>query len=128
MHIPGQTEPLRESLGEGEVLLVGRRPSRDDVPLGTLPAARVREVTVASRLVSATHLLAWREGTSLHLRDPASRNGTSLHAPSGALVRVDAEGLTLELAAAAPTTAPDRPAPARWSGDDDFAEAVARDG
>lgn len=127
LHAPGEAEPVHEALREGEVLLVGRRPSRDDVPEPTLPPGTIRELTLASRRVSATHLAAWRDGATLCLRDLHSRNGTVLHAPADAVVRVDTDALTVELAAQATPTPTDHPAPASWSSEDDFAEAVARE-
>ncbi len=127
--LPGSNAPLRETLGEADVILVGRAPDVARlVEEGVAPpAGRVRAVPVPATLVSANHLLAWSDGAVVHVRDLRSRNGTAVRVPSGARVTVESADVTIELAPDAPPPAHERPRSAGWSDEGDFPAAVARE-
>jgi DNA-binding NtrC family response regulator len=126
---PGVNAPLTHELSTGRAALFGRKPSVDALAGVALPVAAgaITPVTVASALVSENHLLAWSDGTSVHLLDLRSTNGSRWVLPARREVLAPAEdALTVELAtnASAPSGGP---SPATWTSPDEFRASVRRE-
>ena len=76
---PGVSAPLTYELTAGQAALFGRKPAVEALASVTLPveARAITPVMVASPLVSENHLLAWNDGTSVHLLDLRTSGDTA---------------------------------------------------
>lgn len=113
-------------LGEEEALLVGRQPDPAESP-NSLPAGRTpRTLTVPSPSVSANHVLAWKEGSTVCLRDVGSRNGSWLLLPRNQRVQIpDAQSVFVQLSAVEMSARDsEEPADAVWSNAETFGEGI----
>ncbi len=129
-----EVEVARVSVGEGELVLVGRRGARielDPDELASVPErlrARVRRVEVDSEHVSRKHCLVWADGGQLRVRDLRSALGTQVSVAGAETLSTAADAVELSLV---PTSRAglDQPDPvdlAAVRGEGDFAEALAR--
>lgn len=120
-------EVLRETLRDGEALLIGRAPDPAELDPAALDGASVtlRAVTVPDRTVSSLHALVLRAGGRVVVRDLGSRNGTRCVLSESPASFGDLSELTLQVATArAPVSAAARPDDAVWREPAGFPAAV----
>jgi DNA-binding NtrC family response regulator len=133
--VPGSDDPVSEPLEAGQVLLLGRNPNPARLDRGALPGGqkRIRAVMVSSSLISENHLLAWREGSTLFLRDLNSKNGTVAGLPPGRPIAFPDEGPLLIAIAkqrqGRRDSAPhdDAPHDADWASEEGYPHAIAQE-
>jgi DNA-binding NtrC family response regulator len=113
-------------VGSMESVLVGREPDPTRLPAGVAPANwPIRTWPIRVPSVSLNHLLIWREGEQLAVRDLASKNGSWLRLPADGPVAVSGPCVVRFGSARSALGADDQPADASWTDTSDFGRAVA---
>jgi len=131
IRVPERDEVREIALGAGEAVIVGRDPTSkrlDQRITELLSGLRLREVQIASKRVSANHLLAWSDGTLLRVWDLLSKNGSWMRVVPRVPIALPATS-EVELELASTAHSPPRftdPKDAQWDHERDYATAVHR--